>query len=147
MVPPTQPPQNVTDPSQPFVIPPPTGVNSSGPVNVTVGIFRNESGTLVPVLPGLNPGDTLTPEQIRNITSDPNNQPLVVVYNVSNEAGSNVTTAPITIAHSPLDPALPELPATVTKMQTNASGSDATGFVPTEIANYLSMPYPVLLAA
>lgn len=138
-LPPTQPAQNVTDPTQNYTIPAPTGLNVTGPVNTTAGIFKNDSGVLVPLLPGLQPGDVLTPEQLKNLTSDPNNQPLVVVYNVSNSNGSDTSVAPLTITNPPLSPALDPLPLTIKKPADNASGANMTGYVPADIANYTGM--------
>lgn len=136
---PTQPPQTVTDPSQNYTLPAPTGVNSSDPYTTTAGIFKNDSGVLTPLLPGLKPGDTLTPEQIKNLTADPNNLPLVIVYTVNNTQGNDTTVAPLTIVNPPLGPTLPSLPATITKQADSGAGANMTGYLPPEIANYTSM--------
>jgi hypothetical protein len=139
-VPDTQPALNVTDPSQPLIIPPPTGVNSTDPYNTTVTIATNDSnGNAVPLIPGLKPGDTLTPQQLEQLGKDPNNLPLQIVYNVSNENGSDTTVAPLDITFPPLSPALPQLPATVTVPASNTTGADATGLVPDALASYIGM--------
>jgi hypothetical protein len=135
---PTQPPQTITDPTQNYTLPPAIGVNSTDPYNTSLVIYKNESGVLVPVVPGLKPGDVLTPAQIKNITSDPNNLPLVVVYNVSNEHGSNTSISLLNIT-APLSAALPQLPAVISVDADNSSGMDATNYVPKELATYTGM--------
>jgi hypothetical protein len=102
-------------------------------------IFKNESGKLMPALPGLQPGDVLTPEQIKNLTSDPNNLPLVVVYNISNVLGSGTSAGLLNITTSPLDTTLPQLPPAITVLADNSSGMDVTNYIPTELLNYTSM--------
>jgi hypothetical protein len=140
-VPPTQPPQNITDTQQPFTIPPPTGVNSTDPYNTTVTIAKNgTNGTLETLIPGLKPGDNLTSQQLEELGKDPNNLPLVIVYNVTNTNGSDTSTALLEITFPPLSPALPLVPSTVSVPASNATGKDATGYVPDELANYIGMP-------
>jgi hypothetical protein len=139
-VPPTQPPQNITDTQQPFTIPPATGVNSTDPYNTTVTIAKNgTNGTLEPLIPGLKPGDNLTAQQLEELGKDPNNLPLVIVYNVTNTNGSDTSTASLEITFPPLSPALPDLPPSVSVLASNATGKDATGYVPDELANYIGM--------
>jgi hypothetical protein len=139
-IPPTQPAQNITDPQNPFTIPPPTDVNSTDPYNTTVTIAKNGTdGTLQPLIPGLKPGDTLTKEQIEELGKDPNNLPLVMIYNVSNSNGSDTSTGPLDIAFPPLSPALPQLPPTIYVSASNGTGKDATGYLPDELANYIGM--------
>jgi hypothetical protein len=140
VVPETQPPQNITDPKQPFVIPPATGVNSSSPYNTTVTIAKNGTdGNPVSLIPGLKPGENLTPQQIEELGKDPNNLPLVIVYNVTNSNGSDTSTAQLEITFPPLSPALPQLPPTISVPASNATGKDATGYVPGELATYIGM--------
>jgi hypothetical protein len=135
-----QPPQNITDTQQPFTIPPPTGVNSTDPYNTTVTIAKNgTNGTLEPLIPGLKPGDSLTPQQLEELGKDPNNLPLVIVYNVSNENGSDTSTGSLEITFPPLSPALSQLQPTVYLSALNGTGRDATGYVPDELAIYSSM--------
>lgn len=82
-------------------------------------------------------GEALTLAQICNITSDPNNVPLVVKYDVANSRGGDSTTAPLTVNSPPLSPALPTLPASVgTVTANNGSGADITGFLPANILAY-----------
>jgi hypothetical protein len=139
-IPETQPPQNITNPQQPFTIPPPTGVNSSSPYNTTVTIATNgTNGTLVMLISGLKPGENLTAQQLEQLGKDPNNLPLVIVYNVSNENGSDTSTAQLQITFPPLSPALPSVPPSVTVPATNATGKDATGYLPDELATYIGM--------
>jgi hypothetical protein len=123
-----------------LTIPPPTGVNSTDPYNTTVTIATNDSnGNAVPLIPGLKPGDTLTPQQLEQLGKDPNNLPLQIVYNVSNENGSDTTVAPLDISFPPLSPALPQPPPSVTMPASTDTGADATGYLPDELADYIGM--------
>jgi hypothetical protein len=82
----------------------------------------------------------LTPEQLKNLTSDPNNHPLVIQYTVNNSRGNDSTLAPLNIVNPPLSPALPTLQLTVTLPADNSSGSDATGYIPPALKDYMGMP-------
>jgi hypothetical protein len=97
------------------------------------------NGTLQTLLAGLNPGDALTPQQIEQLGKDPNNLPLFTVYNVSNSNGSDTTAAPLVINFPPLSPGLPQTPPSIAVAATNATGTDATGFIPDALASYIGM--------
>jgi hypothetical protein len=108
-VPPIQPNQTAT-PASPFTIPPVTGVTGPPPTTTTVTIFQQLSnGTLVPVITGLQPGDSLAPAQVAQLAQDPNAK-YVTQYLLTNSGGSSITTAPLAVAPTPLVDPLPPLP-------------------------------------
>jgi hypothetical protein len=111
-----------------------------------VTIAKNGTdGNPVPLIPGLKPGDSLTPQQLEELGKDPNNLPLVIVYNVTNTNGSDTSMGSLYITFPPLSPALPQLQPTVTLPTSTGADKDATGYVPDDLANYIGMQASVAL--
>lgn len=129
---PTNPPaaSNLTT-GQNYIVPLLTFPSGDGNVSSTAAIYEQlANGTLVPVITGLTPGQTLSPSELTALTTDPNGGPYVLVYNNTGTDGASTSTSvPLDVVPSPLPtpPTLTPVPSVQTLNATSPSGALISG--------------------